>query len=300
MEREMPSSLPATVDEPLSESAQFARELADKRCVIDPISGETCAWYHGFWQYLRLLGVASGGHSSFLMNAIYDFAHAGGGSRVLVSGTGDYSMPAHAIAAYRAAGQALDLCVIDRCPTPVALSQWYVQRVGANFSGVETDILQFTSDRSFDLIFTNSFLGYFAPHERGLLFSRWAALLRSGGRLILTNRIRPGQGDKPRGFTPAEADRLVAVVRDAATAHRGELGVDANDLAKCARRYAARFQSFPVDSANVVRRLLDDAGFVIEKLDVSVPPAGTLDRGVSGPTMADNGHYIRVVATRSN
>jgi SAM-dependent methyltransferase len=301
MDLESLTSLPSTFTEPLADSAPVAHELAAKLCMIETASGESCAWYHGFWQYLRLLGLSktSGGHSSFLLSALHEFACAGDGSRVLVCGTADYSMPAHAIAAYRAAGQPLDLFVIDRCPTPVALSQWYARRVGTTLTGVDSDILQFVPDRPFDLIFTNSFLGYFAPHQRALLFARWAALLRLGGRLVFTNRVRPGHGDAPWGFTPAEAERLVTAVRDAAATRSDELGVDPNELAERARRYAARFRTYQVDSADVVKRLLDQAGFAIERVDSLVPPSWSIVHGVSGPTTADNGHYVRVIATRA-
>ena len=43
----------------LLESAPLARQMAPRLCRRDSATGESCAWIHGLWQYLRLLGLAS-------------------------------------------------------------------------------------------------------------------------------------------------------------------------------------------------------------------------------------------------
>ena len=46
-----------TVDEPIASTAALALRLASTLCHKDPATGESCAWYHGPWQLLRLLGL---------------------------------------------------------------------------------------------------------------------------------------------------------------------------------------------------------------------------------------------------
>ena len=46
------------IDEPLELSAPLARQLASTLCRKNPATGESCEWEHGFWQYLRILGLA--------------------------------------------------------------------------------------------------------------------------------------------------------------------------------------------------------------------------------------------------
>ncbi len=96
--------------EPLLESAPIARDLAAAHCRLVPATGTDCAWYHGFWQDLRLLGLTktSGGQAAFLVETLRGLARTSDHPRVLVSGSADYSMPAHALWAYRAESAPLE------------------------------------------------------------------------------------------------------------------------------------------------------------------------------------------------
>src|SRR5207244_13056440 len=80
-------------EEPLAESAPVSRRLAQEHCRPRPGGGETCAWYHGFWQYLRLMGLAktSGGQATFLFETLRGLARAGGSPKVLVPGSASSS-----------------------------------------------------------------------------------------------------------------------------------------------------------------------------------------------------------------
>jgi SAM-dependent methyltransferase len=129
---------------------------------------------------------------------------------VLVSGSADYSMPAHALWAYRAEAAPLQLVVVDRCETPLALSRWYAEPTkaaihGTTLSTQRADILDHEGAEPVDVIFTNSFLGSFAPEQRPRLAAAWRRLLRPGGRLVFTNRLRPGAPAGPLGFDAAQA-----------------------------------------------------------------------------------------------
>src|SRR5262245_17285805 len=101
--------------EPLASSAPLAARLAPDLCRRDPATGESCAWYHGFWQYLRLagMGTSPAGHAAFLREGFAGLA--GAPARVLVAGGADYSMLAHAAAACRAHGAAAEFVMLDWC-----------------------------------------------------------------------------------------------------------------------------------------------------------------------------------------
>ena len=80
--------------EPLELSAPLAWRLAPTLCRKDPATGEDCAWSHGFWQYLRLLGLAGdpGNHADFFHEAFTEAGRGGAALRILVCGTADYAM----------------------------------------------------------------------------------------------------------------------------------------------------------------------------------------------------------------
>jgi SAM-dependent methyltransferase len=287
-------------DEPLAESALLAHQLARAHCAPDPATGEPCAWYHGFWLYMRLMGLAktSGGHADFLAGELRSAARHGDCSRILISGAVDFSMAACVLNAYRQEGAQPDLAMVDRCATPLALTRWYGKRHGVSIATFHSDILAFEGAQRCDVIVTNSFLGYFDPPARLRLFARWAGLLRPGGRLIITNRIRPGDGHEPVGFTEAQARAFTETVRSEAQRLKLMSGIEPDDLARMARVYAGRFRSVPLRSAAEVVELLSGGGFRIERLDTA-PAAGRVE-GVplAGPTLAEATDYVRIAATR--
>jgi SAM-dependent methyltransferase len=207
-------------------------------------------------------------------------------------------MPAHVLWAYRAEDAALELEVIDLCETPIALTHWYAARTGARVTGQVSDIVAFETARPYDVVMTNSFLGYFDLPARTRLFDRWARLLRPGGKLVMTNRIRPGVGYEPVGFTADQARVFRDTVRREAERCRERFGFDPEEVARCADAYSARFRSVPVRSVTEVIELLREHRFSVDRCD-SAAAVGRLEGGaVSGPTTAEAVDYVRVVATR--
>src|SRR5690606_34048480 len=75
------------VEEPLAESAPVARELAARLCRVDPGSGESCAWYHGLWQFLRLMKLVTTPehHADFYREALGKAAREGESRNVLIA-----------------------------------------------------------------------------------------------------------------------------------------------------------------------------------------------------------------------
>ena len=94
---------PSGLDEPVMTTAPMAKMVAPVLCRVDRDAGESCSWYHGFWQYLRLFKLAPTPekHTGFFLDALGSLARDGEYGRMLISGAADYCMLAHVMRAYR-------------------------------------------------------------------------------------------------------------------------------------------------------------------------------------------------------
>jgi SAM-dependent methyltransferase len=285
----------AVPDEPLALSAPIARELSTRLCHFDPRRGMSCAWYHGIWQYLRLFDLITTprDHAAFYRAALVEPVRAGA-RRLLVSGTADYALPACLLWICGLAGAKPEITVLDICPTPLRLCEWYAERKGATIMTSAVNILDYDNPAPFDVVATHSFLGRFSPSERHALVSRWHRLLRPGGRVVMVNRIRPDAPDIVR-FTPEQVERFVGRVRQAAESAGNPADISADLLVAMAQDYAAGHRMIPVRSTDEIVHLLEAGGFRIDQLTVS-PVASRKTQGPSGPTMSGGAQYAQIVA----
>ena len=240
----------------------------------------------------------SGGQGDFLAEQLRALAQMGDACRVLVSGSADYSMPAHALWSYRTQGAPLELQVVDRCETPLALSRWYAARYGAAIDTHRADILEHRAPASVDVVFTNSFFGSFDPGSRPRLIAAWRRLLRPGGTLLFTNRLRAGAGTEAMGFDADQARSFTEAARHEAEQRRDVLGLDAGEAARRAQAYAERYRSYPLRSVDEIAALLKDGDFTIDLLEVTTHPGRRGVGLVSGPSTMERADYARVRATR--
>ena len=285
-------------EEPLLlESAPLAWRLAPDLCRKDAASGESCAWIHGFWQYLRLLGLASTPslHVGFFSAALASLARGTRAPRVLISGAADYSMLARVLDAYRAHGVQPEITVVDRCETPLMLNQWFAERAEAEITTRLCDILDFADARPYDVVCTHSFLSEFPRDCWPRLVGKWRELLRPGGAAITINRVRPGSGQAPNQFTPEQVGAFRAAVREKAATLPGGAGADPGLLAQAAETYASRRRTWAAQSREHLVALFETAGFRIESLSLGAVASGQPD-GVSGPTTPGSADYARIVA----
>lgn len=285
--------------EPLLESAALTWQLSRSSCAVDPAAGESCRWHHGLWPWLRLMSLAT---SPARFATFYGAAFAreiphGAAARVLLSGAADFELLAQVARAFAARGAVPELTAIDLCETPLAQSRRYAERAGLRIATQRTDVLDYSAERPFDAITSDSFLGQFPPQDRERLIARWAALLRPGGAVITVNRLRPNADPERRvGFSAEQARDFVAAVSQAARAVPELLRPEPGELAECAARYAARQGAWPVRSAEEVEALFARGGFEMAQLEVG-PIAGEPARATA-PTLAGGSHYARMVAHR--
>ncbi|MGH9203862.1 MAG: class I SAM-dependent methyltransferase, partial [Vicinamibacterales bacterium] len=235
----------------------------------DPETEDTCLWYHQIWQYLRLLGVISSirTNTDFLIASFRACARTGNCRRVLVSATADYSMLAHVKSAYDEEQSALDATVIDRCETSLVLNRWYADRCGIVLATSRADVLEFTTANPFDMVCTHNFLGRFDRESRGRLVARWHELLRPGGVVVTTQRVRPGVATAPSTYTDEQVQRLIERVVTAVHARSEPLGVDTDALVHAVYEYAIRRSAHAIQTTREITDLFEAEGFDVESSD---------------------------------
>lgn len=283
-----------TVEEPLALIAPLADATAQKHCRRDAASGESCAWYHGTVDYLRLLGVMSSPaeDSGFLQPTFQRLAREPGTRDVLVCGAGDCAMLAQLLAGFRAADCQPSVTLIDHCATPVQMNRWFAERNGLALETEVVNVLDYETDRRFDLICTHCFIGYFTPEQRPALFARWFALLRPGGRVVTVNPVRHTTDHSLLRFSPEQAAAFEARALAALCEVPEILNGDAEELQRRARGFTANFASYPVRSIEELRGHFEAAGFVVEHCAPLPSPDSGGAPGERGPA------YHAVIALR--
>jgi len=254
------------LEEPLVLSADLIRGVADVLCTHDHVDRDSCSWYHGSWQYLRLLNMVSTPtwHSSFYLDHIRKGIEGRSSPKVLITGTADYSMFAYVDAAARLGGCAPTIQVVDLCPTPLFACSWYAKRVQRPVTTVERDILQLGEaplDEPCDVICTDAFLTRFSTEDVTLIAQVWASNLRPGGKLVTTVRVHP------RSLPGRSSEEAVRDFRERAQqrSQRWEtfLDIASPDIGELADAYARRMQSTNLGDEERILESLRDAGFEI-------------------------------------
>jgi SAM-dependent methyltransferase len=288
------------IDEPLELSAPLARQLASRLCRKNPETGESCEWDHGFWQYLRILGLVATPkrHADFYREAFEQLIDSSSRPRILISGATDYGMLALVLAAFRGRGIEPQVTVVDACETPLALNRWFAERESVEIQTHCSDMLSYTSDVPFDLICTHAFFSYFSPPQRPALLANWHTLLRPGRAVVIVAPIRPGAAKfEPIGPTPAQVKAFCAVALKRATEMRSVLDIEPEEALRGAQRTASKRRGYPITSIEEIRSLFEQAGFTMQRLFSALLTVG-VDSEVNGPGTSGTANYAHIIAIR--
>jgi hypothetical protein len=282
--------------EPLAVTAPLAWSEAPRLCYVDA-AGNTCLWYHKVWQYLRLLGVISTvrTNTGFLVATLRELARAEDQRRVLISASADYSMLAHVAYAYALEARRPDVTVVDRCRTSLFLNAWYAQHIGLHISTECADLLTYQPVEPFDVVCTHNLMGRFDVAGRERLVQRWHVALRSGGAVMTTQRVRPRSQEARVRYRAEEARALASRVETLAS-DRGDLGVDAAELAEAVYRYAIDKDGYVIAHDDELIAPLRRNGF-----DVVVAERGSAaERAGDRPssTAGTDTYRLRIVARK--
>ncbi len=151
----------------------------------------SCDWYHGTWQYLRLLNmVAVPSWYEFYNEALGDVLRRRPQAQVLISAAADYGMLAQLHEAIEIAQASPRIVVYDICRTPLQSCQWYADRHGLSIETRCADLLTCDMPEApFDLIVTDEFLTVINGESKPLIVKRWKELLKPGGSLVTTAMV---------------------------------------------------------------------------------------------------------------
>lgn len=284
-------------DEPLKLSVPIAWQLAHEHCNRNASTGESCLWNHGLWQLLRLLGLAgsASNRGEFYRSAIRDCTRGNPAPRILISGTTDYAMLAQVIAAFAGSGSTPKITVIDICDTPLLLNQWYADRLSCSLLTVRTDILEYEPADRFDLVCSDSFISRFPHAQWPQLASRWHDLLRPGGTLLTSSKVRPDSGPEPLVFSAEEVVVFRNAVLEKSLQHGFQSMIGVEDIAVAAEQYAKHQSNHPLQSAGQLKTLLESADMAVDSLNVNDQKS---THGIRAPTVNSSGKYLYVIAHR--
>ncbi len=183
---------PPHLAEPLTQSAAWVAAIAEWTCVRN--GGLSCSWYHGTWQYLRLLDLVStpSWHASLRKAMAAQSAHRTG-LRVLVSGCADYAMYALVHSQLGGSGR---ITVLDTCPTPLVGVSWYARKAGAPVPElIVADATKHCRPGYYDLVVSDSFPPRFSENKLHSLLRTWYESLSPGGAVITTVRLHSEGAD---------------------------------------------------------------------------------------------------------
>jgi len=173
---------------------------------------ESCDWYHGTWQFLRLLNmVAVPPWYEFYNDALSAVLRKKPNANVLISACADYGMLATLHEAIQTAGANPTIKIYDICTTPLQSCVWYAERHGLKIECFCDNII--TSPNmplgSFDLIVTDEFLTVLKKEYKPMITERWLELLAPGGTVVTTAMIGEVTTPERRRYYAERAAQLL-------------------------------------------------------------------------------------------
>lgn len=278
------------LEEPMVQTAPLMDLLSNAVCSGSYINAEDCSWYHGVWQYLRIFDLVSTPtwHQNFYNTHLAQLAQEHPNSKVLISGTADYSVLAHVLWAFDSVGNPCDITVLDLCQTPLILCKWYGRRTNHNIATVQTSIFDFNPGETYDAIVTDAFLTRFSKAERSAVVALWVRSLRPGGCVITTVRVGSAPTIEKVIARPDQVDLFRSRALEQAKRWQDFLPIPPEEIAIKAQRYAERMVSQPITSPDEIKAEFEQQGFIFRRFELAEV------KGEMAPTT-----YIEMVAIKS-
>jgi SAM-dependent methyltransferase len=184
--------------------------------------------------------------------------------------TGILATCAHAAAAMNA--ETLSRCrftILDRCTSPLTLCQEFASRHALAARTVQVDLAAIDQDFDADVIMVHSLLRFLSRQQQLALLRKFDNWLRPGGRVILSQSIRPGNS----AHREKEAVRWRSLIEMASAAVAdGEIRIadTALPLLDNMRDADARYEEQPgeIASLDALHQLVAEAGLQVEAVDV--------------------------------
>ena len=265
-------TLDARIQELLTESAPLMERWSATDCANkatggmeewskgeNPQPAVTCDWYHGTWQYLRLLNmVAVPPWYEFYQEALGYLLRRRPQSEVLISAAADFGMLATLHEAVSAVAAEPRIMVYDICRTPLRSCQWYAERHGFSIECVCANLLTCDIPKaSFDLIVTDEFLTVIKAADKPLIIKRWRELLKPGGSLVTTAMIgQPTTAELRQGY----AERARHLFEDHSVRFPQPVNGRREELLRQFETFATHHTRHMLSGEEELRRLFDGFG----------------------------------------
>jgi hypothetical protein len=214
-------TLDAQTRDLLVDSAPLSEIWSRTECCAKPRGGmeewakdhslepDNCDWYHGTWQYLRLLDMVAvpHWHRQFYNENLGAILKQKPNANVLISAAADWGMLASLHEAVKIAGASPNIVLYDICRTPLKSAQWYADQHKFSLKTKCANIITSEiTEAPFDLIVTDEFLSVLKAEYKPLIAKRWKELLKPGGSVVTvamlggetTPELRKGYADRAR------------------------------------------------------------------------------------------------------
>ncbi|MBP2705860.1 class I SAM-dependent methyltransferase [Microbispora sp. RL4-1S] len=217
----------------------------------------TCDWYHGTWQFLRLLNmVAVPPWYEFYSKTLRAILLERPDANVLISAAADFGMFSTLHEAISASGASPTVTLYDICQTPLRATQWYAERYGLTIECLCDNLITSPAipTGAYDLIVTDEFLTVLKDPDKPLILERWKQFLKPGGTLVTTAMIGGVTTPELREGYAARARRLLDQNPELC-----ELtGTDRDELIRRFDVFAARHTRHMLKDEEQIRSLFSD------------------------------------------
>jgi predicted SAM-dependent methyltransferase len=235
-------------------------EWAKNQGAVEAPPVASCDWYHGTWQYLRLLNmVAVPPWYEFYNGALSSVLRRRSKADVLISAAADYGMLQTLHEAIVSAQASPRVVLYDICRTPIRACQWYAERHGLSLECVCENLLTcYIPPASFDLIVTDEFLTVIKAEDKPQIVKRWRELLKPGGTLVTTAMVGgPTTPDLRQGYAE-RAYSLFEMHHDSFPSQNGHR----DELRRRFELFASVHTRHMLSGEDELRRLFDGFGEV--------------------------------------
>ena len=250
----------------LLDSAQYMEFVSKTACSGDYVSKRSCEWYHGSWQYLRILDMVSSPtwHSNFYTSEINKALKNKAPLNILISGTADYSMLAMLHLSLNENISHCNITILDLCKTPLIMCKWYADKSGLTITTIQNDILSLKHCQ-YDLIITDAFLTRFKTTGKKLVLKKWWELLSERGRVITTIRLAESLHDGSIELTPNQISEFKKKAYESAVKIKQLMPITPEEVARKAEQYATNIISYPI-TIDIIKSMFITAGFDFEQI----------------------------------
>jgi len=256
-------------------------------CKGSYIDKNSCAWYHGSWQYLRILNLVSTPfwHNDFYKLNIKREINTKNVDKILISGTADYAMLQHVHEALKDHNN-IEIYILDICRTPLEICRWYRDIYMKNFTVIFLDKDIFKTDfkdEIFDIIVTDAFLTRFHEEDRKKIIGEWWRILKHNGVVITSIRLNANDEEVPIKGKKIDVDYYTQKTRKRLQQFGLLLKPIEKSIINKSKIYAENIISYPLSNENEIQELFNN--FNLE-INVSKTEGELIDQTIYAKTVA--------------